>query len=203
VDSASPEPSPRPGTVPATGTAAQDPAASAQPPRNATAAPESGPPAADVAAASDRVTVVDEQDAAIDAVRLLALAEPVLTALKVPAELELSVTCVDAAAITALNIEHLGSTGPTDVLAFPIDAPEDVTPGVPGLLGDVVLCPAVAHAQAADHDRSPEGEVDLLLVHGILHLLGHDHAEAAERRLMFGLTDDLLAAFGGTIGPAR
>lgn len=203
MDSASPEPSPRPGTPPATGTAAQDSAASAQPPPDATASPDSGPPIADVAAASDRVAVVDEQDAAIDAVRLVALAEHVLRALDVPSELELSVTCVDTAAITALNIEHMGSTGPTDVLAFPIDAPEDVTPGVPGLLGDVVLCPAVAHAQAADHDRGPTAEVDLLLVHGILHLLGHDHAGVEERRVMFGLTDDLLAAFGGAIGPTR
>lgn len=147
--------------------------------------------------------MVDEQDVAVDAARLVALAEHVLAALDVPGELELAVTCVDVDAMTALNTEHMGSTGPTDVLAFPIDAPADVTPGVPGLLGDVVLCPAVAHDQAADHDRGPAGEVDLLLVHGILHLLGHDHAEAADRRLMFGLTDDLLAAFGAAGDPVR
>ena len=153
--------------------------------------------------APTRVVVVDEQDVPVDTARVVALAEHVLTALEVPDELELAVTCVDVDAMTALNTEHMGSPGPTDVLAFPIDAPADVTPGVPGLLGDVVLCPSVAQEQAADHDRSPAGEIDLLLVHGILHLLGHDHAGAAERRLMFGLTDDLLASFGAATGSVR
>jgi probable rRNA maturation factor len=147
------------------------------------------------AAAVSRVSVVDEQDIGVDTGRLAALADHVLAALGVPRELELSVTCVDVEAMTALNAEHMGATRPTDVLAFPIDAPDEVTPGVPGLLGDVVLCPLVAHGQAADHGRTASGEVDLLLVHGILHLLGHDHAEPDERDRMFALTDELLAAF--------
>jgi probable rRNA maturation factor len=150
-----------------------------------------------------RVTVVDEQDIPVDAARLAALAQHVLTALEVPGELELAVTCVTVEAMTALNTEHMGSMGPTDVLAFPIDAPADVTPGVPGLLGDVVLCPAIAHSQAVDHDRGPTDEIELLLVHGILHLLGHDHAGADERRVMFSLTDDLLRAFGTAPGAVR
>lgn len=143
------------------------------------------------------VDVLDEQDVAVDTDRLARLACHVLRALDVPAELELTVTCVDEGRIADLNETHLGADGPTDVLAFPIDAPADVTVGVPGLLGDVVVCPAVAHRQATAHGRSPAGEVDMLTVHGVLHLLGHDHAEPAERVEMFALTDALLASFPG------
>lgn len=144
------------------------------------------------------VHVVDDQSVPLDLGRLEALGCHVLRALDVPAELELTITCVDVDRIAELNRAHLDGDGPTDVLAFPIDAPGEVSVGVPGLLGDVVVCPAVAHRQAGGHDRSPTGELDLLVVHGILHLLGHDHAEPAERTEMFALTDALLAAFGGS-----
>lgn len=210
VGPASPEPARPQGLAPAAGTAAQDPAAAPRQPLHATATPEQPPRTwphdsddTGDAGRTVRVTVVDEQDIPIDAARLAALAGHVLTALEVPNELELSVTCVTVEAMTALNTKHMGSMGPTDVLAFPIDAPADVTPGVPGLLGDVVLCPAVAHSQAVDHDRGPADEIDLLLVHGILHLLGHDHAGPDERRVMFNLTDDLLGGFGTAPGAER
>jgi probable rRNA maturation factor len=205
VDSASPEPSPPAGHVPTSGTAAQDPAADPQPPQlydtssvpptHDTRPDEPASPAATAVGMPAQVTVVDEQEVVVDTSRLAALADHVLDALDVPSELELSVTCVDREAMTALNAEHMGADRPTDVLAFPIDAPADVMPGVPGLLGDVVLCPAVAHGQAADHGRTVQGEVDLLLVHGILHLLGHDHGESDERDRMFALTAELLASF--------
>ena len=144
---------------------------------------------------SHPVTIVDAQSRPVDPTRLQHLATHVLDQLEVPAELELSITCVDTARITELNEAYLGGTGATDVLAFPIDGPEDVVAGVPGLLGDVVLCPAVAERQAPEHGRTAAGESDLLLVHGILHLLGHDHADPAERAEMFALTDALLAGF--------
>lgn len=149
------------------------------------------------------MVVADEQDAPVDLQRLEQLAAHVMMALDVPVELELTVTCVDGELIAALNRQHLGGDGPTDVLAFPIDAPADVVPGVPGLLGDVVVCPAVAHRQAGDHGRSADGEVDLLVVHGALHLLGYDHAEQAERTEMFALTDALLASCPPNAQPPR
>jgi probable rRNA maturation factor len=133
----------------------------------------------------------------VDHTRLAALATHVLVALDVPTELELTVSCVDVDRITELNEAHLDGDGPTDVLAFPIDAPDEVTPGVPGLLGDIVLCPRVAVAQAADHGRDGAAAIDMLVVHGALHLLGHDHAEPAERTEMFTLTEALLASFAG------
>jgi probable rRNA maturation factor len=139
----------------------------------------------------------------VDRGRLERLATHVLDAREVPHELELSVTCVDVARITGLNEAHLGGHGATDVLAFPIDAPDQVVDGIPGLLGDVVLCPEVAARQAPDHGRTASGELDLLLVHGILHLLGHDHAEPAERADMFALTDTLLADFPAPPAPKQ
>src|SRR5688500_19607233 len=141
------------------------------------------------------VFVADEQTATVDAERLRRLANHVLQDQRVPDAMELSVLCVDRDAITELNAHHMGSDGPTDVLAFPMDLPGETRPGEPAILGDVVLCPQVAAEQAPGHGTTPEAELDLLLVHGILHLLGHDHAEPEERDLMFGLTDRLLASF--------
>ncbi len=104
---------------------------------------------------------------------------------------------VDRATITELNRDHMGVDGPTDVLAFPLDpdpftAPDDAPP----LVGDVVLCPAVAAAQAGDHAGTLEAEFALLTVHGVLHLLGHDHAEPAETALMQAGERHHLAALG-------
>lgn len=173
---------------------------SPEPSRNAGAAPTSGTAvqtSGDVrpAGAPRAVTVVNEQDLPVDHVRLERLATHVLDVLDVPVELELSIACVGTARIAELNEDHLDGTGATDVLAFPIDGPDDVTAGVPGLLGDVVLCPAVAARQAPEHGRTAGAEIELLVVHGILHLLGHDHAEPGERAEMFALTDELLARF--------
>lgn len=137
----------------------------------------------------------DEQDVAVDAEDLVALARHVVQRRRVPAEMELSLLLVDEDAIAALNEQHLGTAGPTDVLAFPIDEPGESPPDVPSILGDVVLCPAVAHRQAADLGRTPADELRLLTVHGILHLLGMDHATPTDEREMFGLTDRLLASY--------
>ncbi|MGH1504988.1 MAG: rRNA maturation RNase YbeY [Acidimicrobiales bacterium] len=100
----------------------------------------------------------------------------------------LDVLFVDAATIADLNAEHLGKDGPTDVLSFPLDDPNDVEDPVFGFepphLGDVVLCREVAIAQAPGHAGSVDAELTLLLVHGVLHILGHDHAEDDERETM-------------------
>lgn len=95
---------------------------------------------------------------------------------------------VDEVDMAALNAEHMGSAGPTDVLSFPLDADDDPLFGAEDerLLGDLVLCPSVAAAQASSHVGSFDGEVALLVIHGVLHILGHDHLdddEAATMRL--------------------
>lgn len=89
---------------------------------------------------------------------------------------EISITLVIPDRMAELNEQHMGKAGPTDVLAFPIDGPGDPglgAGGPPRLIGEVVLCPEVAAGQAT---AGVESELDLLIAHGILHLLGYDHA---------------------------
>ena len=139
--------------------------------------------------------VADEQTAPVDSDRLLRLASFVLTDQGVPDAMEVSLLFVDREAIAQLNSHHMGKDGPTDVLAFPIDMPGESPAGAPSILGDVVVCPDVAAAQAGEHGVTAAAEMELLVVHGLLHLLGHDHAEADERAAMFALTDRLLSQF--------
>ena len=98
--------------------------------------------------------------------------------------LEVHVHVVDEEPMATLNAEYMGGEGSTDVLSFPVDDPAEVPDGIPVLLGDIVLCPVVADRQAADHTGDYDTELALLLVHGVLHLLGHDHAEPAEEAAM-------------------
>ena len=148
------------------------------------------------------VFLADEQTHAVDSDRLARLTRFVLNDQHVPEAMEVSVLFVDRTTIAELNAHHMGADGPTDVLAFPIDLPGESRAGEPLILGDVVVCPEVAAEQAAGHGQAPQFEMELLVVHGLLHLLGHDHAEDDERHRMFSLTDRLLAEFrsgeGGT-----
>jgi probable rRNA maturation factor len=152
-------------------------------------------------------------EADVDEVALAGLARFVLDAMKVNPLAELSVMIVETAAMTDLHVRYMGEDGPTDVLAFPQDEAfessyadsADADPTT--LLGDVVLCPEVARSQAATAGHSAQRELHLLCAHGILHLLGYDHAEPAEEREMFRLQEDLLtrweAALVGEAGGAE
>ena len=140
------------------------------------------------------VFLADEQEIAVDADDLVALVHLVLDARRVPVDMEVALLLVDEPTIAQLNHQHLGNDGPTDVLAFPIDEPGESPPAGPAILGDVVICPAVARRQAGERGVTEHSELQLLTVHGILHLLGMDHAEPGEERAMFALTDELLAA---------
>lgn len=104
---------------------------------------------------------------------------------------ELTLTFIGVDEISDLNEEHMGEVGPTDVLSFPMDD-DDVMDGVPRLLGDIVISPAVAAGQFAEHAGTLEDEVALLVVHGILHVLGHDHAQPGETAVMRARELDLL-----------
>ena len=106
---------------------------------------------------------------------------------------ELTLTFVDRVDIAELNAEHMGKVGPTDVLSFPMD--DDPLDGVPTLLGDIVISPAVAADQATEHAGTLDDELALLVVHGILHVLGHDHAEPDETAVMRARELDLLERF--------
>ncbi|MFW2333617.1 rRNA maturation RNase YbeY [Ilumatobacter sp.] len=129
------------------------------------------------------VVVADEQtDVVVETERWGELAAAVLRAEGRVGELTL--TFVDRGEIAALNAEHMGRAEPTDVLSFPLDAGEAVVPAGPVLLGDVVICPAVAADAAPNHAGSVDDELALLTVHGVLHVLGHDHADPDERAEM-------------------
>jgi probable rRNA maturation factor len=155
----------------------------------------------------------DEQSVVpVDVVRWVRLARVVLDEERVPGVAELSLIFVDRQSITDLNERFLGGTGPTDVLAFPMD--DDVVlggrqpdqggrgPGAPAeageppsLIGDVVICPQVAAAQAPEHGWTTEDELALLVVHGVLHLLNYDHADPREHAAMQRRERELLARF--------
>jgi probable rRNA maturation factor len=141
------------------------------------------------------VYLTDEQDREVDAEDLLHLARHVLADRRVPDDMEVALLLVDQDTIAALNQRHMGKDGPTDVLSFPIDEPGEVPPDVPAILGDVVLCPDVCAVQAPRFSRSEHEELQVLTVHGLLHLLGMDHADPASEAAMFGLTDRILADY--------
>jgi probable rRNA maturation factor len=122
----------------------------------------------------------DSPDVAVDLARWERLAEAALVAEGAAGELTL--TFVDSSEIASLNEQYMGKRGPTDVLSFPMD--DEPVPGVPMLLGDVVVSPAVAAQQCADHAGTLDDELALLVVHGVLHVLGHDHAEVEETAVM-------------------
>lgn len=148
------------------------------------------------------VSVTDEQQHPVDHDQLRSLARHVLHAQSVPQRMDLSILLVDSGVMAELNREHLGGDGPTDVLAFPIDAPQEAPPAGPAVLGEVVLCPQVAARQAQQAGHDVAAELRLLTVHGILHVLGMDHADPDAERRMFARTDELLAGFDGDKGAA-
>jgi probable rRNA maturation factor len=125
------------------------------------------------------VLISNRQPIAIDEDGLTALAIRTLAGEGLTERVELSVSLVDEAEMADLHVKYMNEEGPTDVLSFPLDEVDDR--GV-RLLGDVIVAPSVA---AANNPDDPAGEVRLLLVHGILHVLGYDHEEDTERAEMW------------------
>jgi probable rRNA maturation factor len=151
------------------------------------------------------IEVANESGAEVDEGALIALAGHVLGHLGIHPLAELSILLVDEAAMSVLHEQWMDEPGPTDVLAFPMDelrpnsgggGRQEPDPSLdPALLGDVVLCPQVAAKQAAEAGHGTADELELLCTHGILHLLGYDHAEPEEHAEMFGLQGELLDAW--------
>jgi probable rRNA maturation factor len=108
---------------------------------------------------------------------------------------DLSITLVNEDEITKLHVQWMDLPGPTDVLSFPMDElkPFSASDG-PGIVGDIVICPQFAEKQAVNHSLADE--IYLLTVHGVLHLLGFDHAEPEEHKVMFALQEKTLAEWG-------
>ncbi|PPH28193.1 rRNA maturation RNase YbeY [Rathayibacter sp. AY1C3] len=134
----------------------------------------------------------------VDEAALLRLAGYALDSLHVHPDAELAIVLVDEGAMEQLHVQWMDEPGPTDVLSFPMDelrpgTEDEQTPA--GLLGDIVLCPQVAQSQAESAGHSVLDELQLLTAHGLLHLLGFDHAEPEEEREMFGIQRDILVGF--------
>jgi probable rRNA maturation factor len=147
------------------------------------------------------VEVLNESGVPADTEALAMVVRHVMKELDVHPLAELSVLLVDAPAMASLHEKWMDESGPTDVMAFPMDElgaartddPDEEPP--PTLLGDVVLCPQVAAQQARSAGHSAEQELQLLCTHGVLHLLGYDHHDDDSEREMFGLQERLLRSW--------
>jgi len=144
------------------------------------------------------IEINNESAVEVDEAAIQRLAVYALDAMHVHADADLAIVLVDEGAMEQLHVQWMDEPGPTDVLSFPMDelrpgTEEDPTPA--GLLGDIVLCPQVAQGQAETAGHGLTDELLLLTTHGILHLLGFDHAEPDEEKEMFGIQRDILVGF--------
>jgi len=144
------------------------------------------------------IDVLNETETRADELELVALAKYVMGQMRVHPQSDLCIKLVDEQAMETLHVQWMDLPGPTDVMSFPMD---ELRPGreekepEEGVLGDIVLCPSVAARQAADAGHTAEEELLLLTTHGLLHLLGFDHAEPDAEREMFELQRQLLLTF--------
>jgi probable rRNA maturation factor len=149
------------------------------------------------------IEIANESGVDVDSDAIQSVARHALDEMGVNPLAELSVLLVDIEYMGELNHRWMDGEGPTDVLAFPMDessvdhGPGEHGGGEPALLGDIVLCPEVAAKQAATAGHAAVDELAMLTVHGVLHLLGYDHAEPEEEQEMFGLQARLLESWRG------
>ncbi len=152
------------------------------------------------------IDVNNESGTEVDEQAILDIARYALARMRIHPLSELSVIAVDADAMEQLHIQWMDLPGPTDVMSFPMDelrppSKDDDEPPQ-GLLGDIVLCPEVAEKQGkeAETQHSMDEELQLLTVHGVLHLLGYDHEEPDEKTEMFGLQAAIVDGWRGERG---
>jgi probable rRNA maturation factor len=144
------------------------------------------------------IELSNESEIELDLDRVQALAIHVRDELKLHPQVDIGVIFVGEEAMTELHIKWMDEPGPTDVLSFPMDElrpGSDLLPSPEGILGDIVVCPQVAAEQAVKAGHSTIEEILLLVTHGMLHLVGFDHAEPEEEKEMFGLQKQFLASF--------
>lgn len=144
------------------------------------------------------IEVINESDYEVAEAEFADLAKYVFEAMHIHPLTELSIKLVDTETMSDYHVRFMDLEGPTDVMSFPMDElepgkPDSITPA--GMLGDILLCPAVAVTQAQAAGHSTAEELLLLTTHGILHLLGYDHQEPEEEKEMFGLQRHLLLTF--------
>lgn len=147
------------------------------------------------------IEISNETAVEVNTDRVLALASFVRDELKLHPGVDLGIIFVDEEPMTELHVKWMDEPGPTDVLSFPMDElrpGSDLVPSPEGVLGDIVVCPQVASKQAETVGHPMMNEILLLVTHGILHLVGFDHAEPDEEREMFALQKELLEKFYGS-----
>lgn len=140
----------------------------------------------------------------IDVAELTSLCRFVMRRMRLHPQTEMTLRLVDADTIAVLNEQWMGKKGPTDVLSFPMDElspgrEDNLEPNEAGYLGDIALCPQIAEQQAPAAGHGRDDEMNLLTVHGILHLLGYDHAEPEEHAEMFGIQGRLLVEWADPV----
>ena len=137
------------------------------------------------------IELSNESGVKVDEAGLISVAEYAMQHMGLNEDCDLAISIVDESRMSELHEEWMDLPGPTDVLSFPMDEmkPHDINPGI---VGDIVLCPQFAAAQAKN---GLEAELALLTIHGVLHCLGYDHAEAVEERVMFDLQESILASW--------
>ncbi|WP_026453696.1 rRNA maturation RNase YbeY [Saccharomonospora iraqiensis] len=154
------------------------------------------------------IEIANESGVDVDETSIVSAARFTLDRMEVSPLAELSVSLVTQDVMEQLHVRWMDLPGPTDVMAFPMDEMEagrgpEAPESSPALLGDIVLCPGFAEDQAATAGHPLLDELHLLTVHGVLHLLGYDHAEPEEEREMFGLQNRVLADFRAALDAAR
>ena len=137
------------------------------------------------------IELSNESGVKVDEAGLISVAEYAMQHMELNEDCDLAISIVDESRMSELHEEWMDLPGPTDVLSFPMDEmkPHDINPGI---VGDIVLCPQFAAAQAKN---GLEAELALLTIHGVLHCLGYDHAEAVEEKVMFDLQESILASW--------
>ena len=137
------------------------------------------------------IEVTNTSGQLVPATEITSLMSYALKALQLNPECELNIAFVDDDYMTELHIKWMDEPGTTDVLSFPMDMPESEGEAV--TLGDIVISPIVAAAQAIKQGHSTEHEIYILATHGLLHIIGHDHAEPAEEKVMFALQEKIVS----------
>jgi probable rRNA maturation factor len=136
------------------------------------------------------IELTNRSGALVPEVQMHSLLDFGITYMELNPECEISLTFVDVTEMEELHIKWMDESGPTDVLSFPMDLPEQKGEAV--TLGDIVIAPAVAAKQAADAGHSVEHEIYILATHGLLHILGYDHADPDEEKVMFALQEKIV-----------
>jgi probable rRNA maturation factor len=136
------------------------------------------------------IEVLNTSGQLVPATEINSLLTFALLDLELNPECEINVSFVDDDYMTELHIKWMDEPGTTDVLSFPMDMPE--TPGEAVTLGDIVISPVVAAEQALQQGHSIEHEIFILAIHGLLHIIGYDHADKAEEKIMFDLQEKIV-----------